>query len=155
MRRYYVYYRRVLHHKWLYFKYGKRFGVNLLERLTHNFGMLKPSFAKKAASSLYHSNGESRIYSEVDNNPEYLKLIENYKNSHPYYVEYWITNKLREIPDSYLRQFITDRYVSCEMNLEAFLVSNRDLFYLKDSRSEPTYSSQVNAILDQFILKQE
>lgn len=155
MRRYYMYYKRILHHKWLYFKYGKKFGVSLLERLTHNFGMLKPSFAKKAAPAIYYRNGKTRKYSEVESDTDYLKLIEDYKNSHPYYVDYWIKNRLREIPDKYLKQFIADRYVGCEMNMETFLISNRDLFFLKDSRSEPTYSSQVNEMLSQFILDKE
>lgn len=155
MRRYYMYYKRILHHKWLYFKYGKEFGVSFLERLTHNFQMLKPSFAKKAASAIYYKNGESRKYSEVESNSEYLQLIEDYKSSHPYYVEYWLKNRLQMIPDEYLRQFIADRYVSCEMNMETFLISNRDLFFLKDSDSTPTYSSQVNKMLSQFILDKE
>lgn len=155
MRRYYAYYKRIMHHKYLYFKYGKKFGVSFLERLTHNFDMLKPSFATKVVGVLYLSDGSVRRYNDIDQESDYLQLIEDYKKNHPYYVEYWLANKLEIIPDKYLRQFITDRYISCEMNLESFLVSNRDLFFLKDSSTEPTYSNQVDSMLNEFILDQE
>lgn len=155
MKRYLAYYRRVLHHKYLYFKYGKKFGVSFLERLTHNFDMLKPSFAKKMAEVLYQSDGDTYRYVEIDKNEEYQSLVDQYKKSHPYYVEYWLEHNLIIIPDEYLRQFIADRYVDCEMNLSTFLASNRDLFFVKDSSTEPTYGHQVNQMLTEFILDKE
>lgn len=155
MGRYLAYYKRVLHHKYLYFKYGKKFGVSFIERLTHNFGMLVPGFAVKMAKVIYDEEGNNFRYVTVDQNSEYQRLVDNYKKSHPYYVEYWIEHQLTIIPEKYLRQFITDRYVDCEMNLDAFLVSNRDLFFVSDSSTEPTYSNQVNKMLTEFILNKE
>lgn len=155
MKRYYAYYKRILHHKYLYFKYGKQFGVSFLERLTHNFDMLKPAFSSKVVDLIYLPDGTIRNFSGIDAASEYLSLIDDYKRTHPYYVEYWLENHLTDIPDQYLRQFITDRYVDCEMNLETFLVRNRDLFFMKDSSSEPTYSKQVNQMLEEFILDKE
>ena len=146
MRRYLVYYKRVLHHQWLFLLYAGKFGVPFIQRLFHNYELLLPRLAVPLAMSIYDSNGEVRQI-PYDENKEYLKLSDSFKSSKPYYVEYWVAHNWKVVPSKYLRIFLAERYVDCELDMERFLVSNRDLLFLADVTNNNKYGEQLDSII--------
>ncbi|MCM1220818.1 MAG: hypothetical protein NC548_40655 [Lachnospiraceae bacterium] len=145
MGKYWAYYKTVLRHKYLFFKHGAKFGVGLLDRISHNLDMLRISIAKQMAVCLYDDNGNLRF--DADTGSE---VFNEYKTTHPYYVDYWRLHHWRVIPDRWMRVFVTDRYIESECDLNKMILANRDLFFYQDSNTIPRYSTQVSDIVRQY-----
>lgn len=145
MNRYLAYYRRVLQHKYLFFKHGSKFGVSLWDRIIHNLDMLRPKIARLLAPELYDAHGQ--LLNNVDTS---VGECGAYQSEHPFYVSYWLKHKWKIIPDRYLSIFITDRFIECGCDLKRVAIFNRDLFFSCDSDSEPRYSSQVASSLQEY-----
>ena len=105
MRRYIAYYRRIFKTKYLFFKYGRRFKVSLIDRLLHNCALCRLKIATPLAKSIFEKDGS---YKQIpyDENLDYLNLVEEYKTRHTYYLEYWIANDIKIVPEKDMRIFL-------------------------------------------------
>lgn len=148
MNRLFLYYKRVLNQKYLYYLVGKEIGVSLWSRLTHNHDLLNPKYANEVSKLIFNKDGSPRSrFSLNDTELDRLdELLTSHKTRSKFCLEYWVKNKLKEVPEEYIKQFVADRYADCGLDTSRFLTSNRDLFFCYD-REGNTYSSQVRDML--------
>lgn len=156
MNRLLLYYKRVLNQKYLYYLVGKDIGVSLRSRLFHNLDLLNPKYASEVSKLLFTRDGNPRTrYNLSDTELDRLdELISAHKTRSKFCVEYWVANKLTEIPEEYIKQFIADRYADCGLDTSRLLTSNRDLFFYYDKEGN-SYSSQVRDLLVSLILNKK
>lgn len=127
------YYKRLIHHKVLYYRVGKELGVSLYSRLFHNFKLLSPLVA----------------FMQVNNYSRYYIFYKSYLNNSSYTIDYWYSNNIRVVPERYIKMYLADQLASFDLDYTNYLRSLRDLVFTNSIAKD--YQPQILEVYKRYI----